>query len=164
VKLGLEGVAQVRAAYTDMKERLGDKLSGVVIQRMAPRGVEAMVGATKDPVFGHIVAYGAGGTLVELLADVVFRIHPLTDADIDEMIAQARVSKLLAGVRGAPPADVEALKETIARVSALLQICPEIRELDVNPLTVLASGALALDARVRIEPIVPAPSSRRIAY
>jgi len=164
VKLGLNNPADVRAAYLDMEQRIGEKMTGAVVQKMAPKGVEVMIGATADAAFGQVVAYGAGGTLVELLDDIVFRIHPLTDADIDEMIAQVRVSKLLRGVRGARAADVDALKESIARVSALLEVCPEIEELDVNPLLVLPDGATGVDARVRVEAIVPGPPSRRVSY
>jgi acetate---CoA ligase (ADP-forming) len=164
VKLGIDSVAAVRSTFADMKQRIGDAMAGAIVQKMAPRGVEVMVGATADPMFGHIVAYGAGGTLVELLADVAFRIQPLMDADVDDMISQARVSKLLAGVRGAAPADVFALKEVIGRVSALIEICPEIRELDINPLMVLDKGAVAVDARIHVEAIVPGPPSRRVAY
>ncbi len=164
VHLGLESPEAVGIAYDEMKQRVGDAMTGAIVQKMLPRGVEVMVGATTDPSFGHIVAYGSGGTLVEFLADVVFRIHPLTDADVDEMIAQARVSKLLRGVRGAPPADTPALVHLIERVSELLEICPEIRELDINPVMVLEHGAVAVDARVRVEAIVPGPPSRRVSY
>ncbi|HEX7420501.1 MAG TPA: GNAT family N-acetyltransferase [Thermoanaerobaculia bacterium] len=164
VKLGIDNVAAVRSTFADMKERLGEKMTGAIVQKMAPRGVEVMVGATADPIFGHIVAYGAGGTLVELLSDVAFRVLPLMDSDIDDMISQARVSKLFAGVRGAPPADVSAVKEVIGRISALLEVCPEIRELDVNPLMACENDATAVDARIRVEAIVPGPPSRRVAY
>ena len=164
VKLGLDTVAAVREAYDAMKERIGDAMTGAVVQKMAPRGVEVMAGATYDPSFGHIVAYGGGGTLVEILGDLSFRIHPLTDADIDDMIGEARVSKLLRGVRGAPPADTAALKQVMARLCALLEICPEIRELDLNPLIVMQNGTTAVDARVRVEATVPGPPSRRITY
>ena len=164
VKLGLENAAALRAAYEGMKQRMGSEMTAAVVQKMAPKGVEVMVGATADPTFGHVVAFGAGGTLVELLNDVVFRVQPLTDADIDEMVAQARVSKLLRGVRGEKPADAAALKRVIAKVSALLEICPEIRELDINPLFVLHEGATAVDARVRVEILNPGPPSRRVSY
>jgi len=80
------------------------------------------------------------------------------------MIEQARYSKLLHGFRGAPPADIAALRDAILRLSALLQVCPEIRELDVNPLRVLEHGVVAVDARVRVAPVVPAPPSRRVTY
>lgn len=164
VRIGLENAAVTGAAFDDMKQRIGDAMTGAIVQKMVGRGVEVMVGATTDPSFGHIVAYGAGGTLVELLSDVAFRIHPLTDEDVDEMIAQARVSKLLRGVRGAAPADQRALEQLIERVSELLEICPEIRELDINPVMVLEHGAVAVDARVRVEAIVPGPPSRRVSY
>ena len=164
VKLGLENPAEVRGAYCDMTQAIGPAMTGAVVQKMAPKGVEVMIGATADPTFGHVIAYGAGGTLVELLNDVVFRVQPLTDADVDEMIAQARVSKLLRGVRGEKPADTLALKNVIARVSSLLEICPEIRELDINPLKALEKGAVVVDARVRVAPMRPEPPSRRIAY
>jgi acetyltransferase len=131
---------------------------------MVSPGVELMVGASADDSFGHLIAVGAGGTLVELLADVAFRIHPLTDSDTDEMLQQVRISKLLGGVRGAAPADVDAVKETLARVSALVGVCPEVRELDINPLIALPSGVIAVDARVRVEPLIPGPPSRRVSY
>jgi acetate---CoA ligase (ADP-forming) len=164
VKLGLGNLAALRDAFDEMKGRLGSAMTGVIVQKMVPRGVELVVGVSTDPAFGHLIAVGSGGTLVELLADVAFRIHPLTDSDADEMLQQVRVSKLLAGVRGAAPADVAAVKNTLARVSALVGICPEIRELDVNPLIALPSGVIAVDARARVEAIIPAPPSRRISY
>jgi ATP-grasp domain len=80
------------------------------------------------------------------------------------MITQARVSKLFKGVRGAPPSDVPAIENLIERVSELLEICPEVRELDINPVMVLEHGAIAVDARVRVERIIPGPPSRRVSY
>jgi len=164
VMLGLGTVTAVRDAVDDMKQRLGSAMTGVIVQKMVPRGVELMVGASAEAVFGHLIAVGSGGTLVELLADVAFRIHPLTDSDTEEMLQQVRISKLLAGVRGAPPADIEAVKSMLARVSALIGICPEIRELDINPLVALQTGVVAVDARVRVETITPGPPSRRVSY
>ena len=147
-----------------MKSCLGDDMTAAYVQPMITGGVEVMLGATDDPTFGHVLAFGAGGTLVELLADVAFRIHPLTPTDADDIIQQTRVAKLLCGIRGAPPSDLPALREAILRLSALINICTEIRELDINPLKVLEHGVIALDARIRVERIVPAPPSRRIAY
>jgi len=147
-----------------MQTRLGNDMTSAFVQPMIPGGVEVMLGATDDPTFGHVLAFGAGGTLVELLADVAFRIHPLTPTDADDIIQQTRVAKLLSGIRGASPSDVPALRDAILRLSTLITICPEIRELDINPLKVLEHGVVALDARVRVERIVPAPPSRRIAY
>ncbi|HUJ14288.1 MAG TPA: GNAT family N-acetyltransferase [Thermoanaerobaculia bacterium] len=164
VKLGLQTVAAVRDAVDEMQQRLGNSMSGVLVQKMAPRGVELMLGASADPSFGHLIAVGAGGTLVEVLADVAFRIHPLTDSDAEEMLQQVRISKVLAGIRGAKPADLDAVTTAIQRVSALVGICPEVRELDINPLIALPDGVVAVDARVRVEPILPGPPSRRVSY
>jgi acetyl coenzyme A synthetase (ADP forming)-like protein len=164
VKLGLQDETEVREAYLEMAGRLGDSMTGAVVQQMVGGGVEVMVGAMADPMFGHLVVYGAGGTLVELLSDVAFRIHPLTDRDVDDMLSEVRWSRLLAGFRGAPPSDTAALREIIMRVSELLTLCPEIRELDINPVKVLPNGAAAVDARIRIEALTPEAPTRRIAY
>lgn len=164
VKLGLQDEREVREAYLEMSGRLGEQMTGAIVQQMIGGGVEVMVGAVADPLFGHVVVYGAGGTLVELLSDVAFRIHPLADEDVGDMVHEVRWSKLLAGFRGTPPSDVEALKTVLLRLSALLTVCPEIRELDINPLKVLASGAVAVDARIRVDAITPSAPTRRIAY
>ncbi|HSP34010.1 MAG TPA: acetate--CoA ligase family protein, partial [Thermoanaerobaculia bacterium] len=164
VKLELQDEREVREAYLELQGRLGDLMTGAIVQQMIPGGVEVMIGTTEAPTFGQVVVYGAGGTLVELLADISFRIHPITDVDAGEMVEEVRCSKLLRGFRGAKPSDIESLKEIMLRVSALLEICPEIRELDINPLKVLEQGAVVVDARVRVETVPPAPPSRRIAY
>jgi acetyl coenzyme A synthetase (ADP forming)-like protein len=164
VVLNLQDEREVREAYVDLQERLGDSMTEAVVQQMVRGGVEVMLGVTEQPTFGHVIAYGAGGTLVELLSDVALRIHPLTDVDAADMIADVRWSKLLEGFRGAPPSDIATLREIILRLSELVSICPEIRELDINPLTVLEQSAMVVDARVRVERVVPGPPSRRIAY
>jgi acetyl coenzyme A synthetase (ADP forming)-like protein len=158
VKLSLDSEAAVRHAFAEIGTPT------VTVQKMIKGGVEMMAGATFDPSFGHLIAYGAGGTLVELIGDVALRIHPLVPADIDDMFAEVRATRLLGGYRGSAPADVEAVKTTLARLSALLEIAPEIRELDINPLTALPDRAVALDARIRVEPIEPEAPSRRVRY
>jgi acyl-CoA synthetase (NDP forming) len=110
------------------------------------------------------VLYGSGGILVELLNDVAFRIHPLTDADVREMINEVKGTALLRGYRGSQPADEAALSELILRVSALLEICPQIQEMDANPVKVLEAGVIVVDARVRVDRLVEPPPTRRIAY
>jgi acetyl coenzyme A synthetase (ADP forming)-like protein len=164
VKLALGDESAVDAAYQELAITLGQAMTGAIVQPMVAGGVEMMVGVTFHPTFGHVLACGAGGTLVELLSDVAFRIQPLTDEDADELIAGLRCARLLRGFRGAPPSDTAALREVILRVSALLDICPEIRELDLNPLMVLDRGVSAVDARIRVEAGVPSTPSRRIAY
>lgn len=164
VKLNLQDEREVREAYLELQSRFGEAMSGAVVQQMIRGGVEVMIGTTEDPTFGQIVAFGAGGTLVELLNDVVFRMHPLTDVDADDMIDGVRFSKLLRGFRGAKPSDLAAVKDVLLRVSALLALCPEIAELDINPLKALERGASVVDARVRIEKSTPRPPSRRVTY
>jgi acyl-CoA synthetase (NDP forming) len=164
VKLSLQDEREVREAYLEMQERLGEQMTGAVVQQMIEGGVEVMVGATQDPTFGHIVAFGAGGTLVELLSDVAFRIFPLTDIDAEDMVSETRCAKLLNGFRGMKPCDIPAIRDVLLRVSVLLSVCPEIAELDINPLKALPSGVAAVDARIRIEKSAPKPPSRRVSY
>ena len=164
VRLGLRDERELRQAYEDLRSRLGSSMTGAIVQQMVAGGVEVMIGATFDATFGHVVVYGAGGTLVELLSDVAFRIHPLTDIDVEDLVDEVRFSKVLRGFRGAAPSDITAMSDVIMRVSALLDLCPEIRELDINPLKVLEHGAVIVDARIRVEPLEYAPPSRRIAY
>ena len=164
VRLGVTDEKAVRATYADFLTRFGGKLEGVVIQKMISSGVEVMIGAIDEPTFGHVIVYGAGGILVELLADVAFRLQPVSDVDTSDMLEEVRATKLLRGYRGSRPADEIALKEALMRLSALVEICPEIAEMDINPLKVLEQGVVAVDARVRVEVPKPEPPSRRIAY
>ena len=164
VRLGLAHEYAVVTAYEELAASLGDAMTGAIIQPMVGGGVEMMLGATWQESFGHVIAAGAGGTLVELLGDVSFRIHPVTDRDAREMLEEVRCTKLLAGYRGHKPADAAALHDAILRLSELLDVCPEIREIDLNPLKVMEHGVCAVDARIRVEPVVTGTASRRIAY
>jgi acyl-CoA synthetase (NDP forming) len=122
-------------------------MSGVMIQAMVTGGAEMLVGAMVDPSFGPVIACGTGGTLVELFSDIAVRLHPLTDVDAAEMIGELRGAPLLRGYRGAPLVDEAALIAVLLRVSALIDACPAIQELDINPLKVLPTGVCAVDAR-----------------
>jgi acyl-CoA synthetase (NDP forming) len=164
VRLSLQHEYAVAAAYEDLAATLGPRMTGAIIQPMITGGVEMMLGATFQPTFGHVIACGAGGVLVELLADVAFRIHPLSDVDAADLIAEVRASRLLQGFRGSGPADAAALRESILRLSTLLDVCPEIREIDLNPLKVLDHGVCAIDARIRVEEAGMVVPSRRVAY
>lgn len=155
VILGLDSPEDVRAATDSLVESMhaiGRDLHAVLLQREVRGGVEALVGVTTDPIFGPLVVCGLGGVLVELLRDVSFRLTPVTDVDAAEMIAKLRASKLLDGYRGAPPGDRDALASVIMRVSALVEVIPELRELDLNPVKVLApgKGAIVVDGRMRV--------------
>lgn len=164
VRLNLQHEYAVAAAYEDLANTLGERMTGAILQPMISGGVEMMLGAMFQPTFGHVIACGAGGVLVELLADIAFRIHPLRDVDADDLISSLRSSKLLEGFRGSGPADTPALRDAILRLSTLIDLCPEIREIDLNPLKVMESGICAIDARIRVEPQETIVPSRRVAY
>lgn len=153
VRLDLHGAEQVRAAAGKMAVQLqsqGQSPTGFVVQRMAQKGVEMLVGVVHDPQFGPVVACGAGGVQVELLRDVSVRLTPLATEDAADMIRSLKTYPLLTGFRGAPVCDVAALEDALLRVSAMVEDIPQISELDCNPLVVNESGAVILDARVRI--------------
>ncbi len=137
-------VRRARAAHPQAEIR------GVQVQQMVTDGQEVILGVKRDPVFGPLVMFGLGGVYVEALADVSFRLAPLSRQDAEEMIGEVRAAKLLEGLRGAPPADRAALVEAIVRIGQLAADCPEIEELDVNPLMVLPAGRGALAADVRV--------------
>jgi acyl-CoA synthetase (NDP forming) len=122
---------------------------------MISGGVEMIVGVVHDPQFGPVVACGAGGVLVELLRDVSVRLTPLTAEDAREMVQSLKTYPLLTGFRGGAVCDVEALKEGLLRVSAMVEDIPQIAELDCNPFVVQESGAVILDARVRVAATEP---------
>jgi acetyl coenzyme A synthetase (ADP forming)-like protein len=152
--------ADVESAAQGMADAMassGHPVEAFLVQPMMPGGVEMLVGVVQDPVFGPVVACGAGGTAVELLKDVQVRIAPLTDLDADEMIHGLATFPLLEGHRGAAPADVPALRDVLLRVSALVDAHPEVVELDCNPVVVRPDGAVVVDARVRVEPSAPPP-------
>jgi len=111
-----------------------------------------MVGVTDDPQFGPLVAFGLGGVYVEILADVCFRVAPLTDRDAREMVRGIRGHRLLEGYRGHAPADIEAIEEVLLRVSRLVEDVPAIAELDLNPVFALApgQGCRIVDARIKV--------------
>jgi acyl-CoA synthetase (NDP forming) len=162
--LNLVDARSVRDAWRDLADRLGDRMTGALVQEMVTGGVEMLVGAVEDPTFGPVIACAIGGTLTELIADSQVRLHPLTGTDAQEMIGRLRGAALLRGYRGAPAADEPALRDTLLRVSALVGRCPEILELDINPLLVRPHGVCALDVRVRVERPRMGPPTRRIAY
>ncbi len=162
VQLNLTNEEAVLKAFDSMRTRLAatnqlEAMEGVLVQPMVNGGVEVMIGVTDDPLFGPLIAFGLGGIHVEILGDVQFRITPLTDRDAAEMVRGIKGYRLLTGYRGHPPADLEALEETLLRVSRLVEEIPEISELDLNPIFALppGQGCRIVDARIRIEPQHP---------
>ena len=159
VMIGLQSKDEVRQGFEDIKIRLeatgqGDEMEGVILQPVVKGGQEVILGMTFDPVFGPLVMVGLGGVHVELIKDVAFSIHPLTDIDPDYMFSQLKGLPLLTGWRGSPPRDIDALREVLLRFSALIEDIPEIAAVEVNPLMVFdqGRGTLAVDARILFKP------------
>jgi acetyl coenzyme A synthetase (ADP forming)-like protein len=157
VRLNLGRASDVRDAFeglTRVAATLGFTDAGVLLQPMAPRGVELMVGATHDPLFGAVVGFGRGGTDVELERDMQFRIAPLSGREAEMLMRESRAWPLIEGFRGRPPADARALAEVIERVAWLASDFPEVAELDLNPLIAAPAGhgVAIVDARVRVAP------------
>jgi acetate---CoA ligase (ADP-forming) len=161
VRLGVHGARAVRAAageIADAVARAGHTLDGLIVQPMAPDGVELIVGVVHDHSFGPVLACGAGGTTAELIQDVAVRITPLTDVDAHDMVRSLKTFPLLDGYRGAQPCNVAAVEDALLRVSAMVEAHPEIVELDCNPLIVTPDRAVIVDARIRVETVErPAP-------
>jgi acyl-CoA synthetase (NDP forming) len=157
VQLDVGSPEQAADAYAAIAASLeahgfGGAMDGALVQPMLTGGVECLVGVVTDPIFGPLIAFGSGGTAAEAMGDVAFRVHPLTDVDADELISSVKVAKLLHGYRGAPAADIPAVRDVLLRVAQLVEDIPEVAELDINPVVVrpMGKGAVALDARLRL--------------
>jgi acetyltransferase len=149
-------VERVRAA------RPAARVDGFLVQPMISRrgAMELLVGLVEDPIFGPLVAFGQGGTAVEIVHDSSLELPPLNGLLARRLMARTRVSQLLQGYRSKPPADIEAIAEALICLGQLACDHPEIRELDINPLVVDSTGVLALDARLRVAQPDSAGSSR----
>jgi acetyl coenzyme A synthetase (ADP forming)-like protein len=152
VRLGLESEDDVADAYHAMADAIGVRMTGGVIQQMAAPGVETIVGMVDHPLFGPLVMFGMGGTATELLGDRSFRILPVTDLDARELVRSLRASPLLFGYRGSPPVATDALEDLLQRIARLAGHLPNLAELDINPLIVSPTDAIAVDARAKVTP------------
>lgn len=157
VKLGLDDEKAVGKAFDEIvsaikKNEPSANIHGVSVQNMARPGVEVIIGMSKDPQFGPVLMFGLGGILVEVLKDVSFRIVPLAKRDAREMIKEIKGYPILEGYRGQEPADVAVLEDYLLKVSDFVDGRPEIKELDINPIFAYSDGAVAVDARVILEP------------
>jgi acyl-CoA synthetase (NDP forming)/GNAT superfamily N-acetyltransferase len=161
VVLNLADEAALRAAYADLRDRLGG--GPVVVQPMADAGVETAAGVVADPAFGPLVMFGLGGVASELLADRTFRILPLSQEDAAAQVRGLRAARLLFGYRGSPPVAVPALENLLLRLGRLAEDVPEIAELDLNPVLARPEGVVAVDVKVRLAPaLVGFPLLRRL--
>ncbi|MDQ7858398.1 MAG: acetate--CoA ligase family protein [Armatimonadota bacterium] len=157
VRLNLASAAEVSRAYEEIVRAVaarvpGAAIHGVLVQAMAGRGREVILGLSRDPQFGPVLLFGLGGIYVEVLRDVAFRLAPIRAYSARRMVEETRTSAILRGVRGEPPSDVAAIETCLLRLSQLAVECPEVAELDINPLFVYAAGggAAVADARVRV--------------
>lgn len=156
VKLGLKTEEEVAAGYDEIVRAINQKypqaaIQGVSIQKMAPPGLEIIIGMSRDAQFGPILMFGLGGVWVEMLKDVSFRVVPLERQDASEMIREIKGYALLKGYRNQKPADISKLEEMLLKVSGFVEQNPRIKELDINPIFAYSDDAVAVDARVILE-------------
>lgn len=165
VRLHINGAEAMRRTYQELiasveQQRPGIRISGVTIERMyhKPNGRELLIGVLRDPAFGPVITFGAGGTTVEVLRDRAVALPPLNRFVARDLMRQTRVYALLQAFRNLPAADLDALEHVLLRVSELACELPEIHELDINPLIVDERGALAVDARISVGYHAPGPN------
>lgn len=154
VRIGLRNIAEITQAIVEMAaapQIRAARVDGWLIEEMAPPGQEMVVGAVRDPDFGPLVMVGLGGIFVEILADVAFRICPITRLDAVEMLDDLKGAALLDGARGRAAVSREAIIDVLLKIGGadglLMRHAGDFREADINPLIVSATGAVAVDAR-----------------
>ena len=157
VKVNLTNDEEIRNAFKEIVESAKKydnkaEIKGVLIVEMVKGGKEMIIGSKLEPGFGPVIMLGMGGIYVEILKDVTFRLAPLTDQEANDMISSIKTKKLLEGVRGEKPSDIEKLSECIQRLSQLVTDFKEIKELDMNPVLVMENGqgCKILDIRIGI--------------
>ena len=154
VKIGLQSaheVAQAIAAMALLPAIKAARVEGYLVEEMAPAGQEIVVGAVRDPDFGPMIMVGLGGIFVEVLADVAFRICPITRLDAVEMLDELKGAAILTGARGRQPVSRDAIIDVLLKIGGddglLVRHAEDFKEADINPLIVSATGAVAVDAR-----------------
>ena len=150
VELDLHGADEVRGATRRLQDRFAGRMTGMLVEPMITGGTETIIGIVQEPVFGPVVVFGLGGVATETLGDHVARLAPLTSADADDLIHSLHAAPLLLGQRGQPAADIEALRDTLLRVSRLADDLQQVAELDLNPVIARPDGVIAVDARIRV--------------
>lgn len=158
VALNILNGAGVRDTYNDMVERVkrlqpGARINGVTVQKMAraQRGREICIGLVSDEPFGPVIMFGAGGTMIELIRDRAMELPPLNKFLARRLIERSRVAETLVEWRGASPVDMDALERVLLRVSEMVCELPQLRQMDINPIIVDESGAVAVDARIIVD-------------
>lgn len=159
VKVGLQNPTEIRDAFDLITYRAQRylpeaRLWGCLVQKMAPPGLEVLIGMNRDPQFGPLVTFGLGGIYVEILKDASFRIAPFSRGEAEDMLKEIRAHALLDGVRGEPPTDKTAVVDALLRIAQLVTDFPEILELDINPFIVYEEGlgGISIDMRLVLNP------------
>jgi len=155
IKLNLSNANEIKAAFEKIMKNAEkfaprERIVGALLSPMVSPGQECIIGMIRDAQFGPVIMFGLGGIFVEVLKDVSFRVAPLADEDIDEMIREIKGYKILTGVRGEKPKDVKAIKGVLAKLSKIVIDSPEISEIDLNPVIVHEKGLSIVDSRVLI--------------
>lgn len=156
VRLGLDTPEAASAACAEVLanaryHQKGARIHGVLVQKMAPSGVEVIAGALQDPSFGPVIMTGLGGIFTEVIKDVSFRLAPVEAAEAETMLKELAGFPLLAGARGRPPVDLPALAQVLVSLGQLAAAWPALKELDLNPLITWESGVFAVDALATLQ-------------
>lgn len=156
IRANLKTADDVRKAVAEINDNVAKNapdatMRGILIQRFLPIGYEFIVGSLRDPSFGPLVMVGLGGIYTELFRDTAFRAAPITEQEAYDMLRHLKSWNLLLGMRGAAQADIASLAETLRKVALLVHECPEIRELDCNPVLVGPSGIVIADVKVLVD-------------
>ncbi|HBR22643.1 MAG TPA: acyl-CoA synthetase, partial [Nitrospiraceae bacterium] len=146
IRLGIKNYDELTKAVSELLEI--ENAEGVLVEEMAPEGIEVIIGGVTDKQFGPIVMFGLGGVFVELFKDIAFALAPLKEEDALWLIKQVKGYKLLEGFRGKPAVDKDALITTILAVSEIVS-AGDVEEIDLNPVTLYPKGAMVLDAKMR---------------
>ncbi len=155
IKAGISSSEEVEDAYEEIIMNVTKyvpraKIYGVLVEKMADKGVETIIGVTKDLQFGHLIMFGSGGIYTELFKDVAFSLIPMAREEIQDLMGRTKIFNILRGYRGMPASDIKRLEDILLRINQLIIDFPEIVELDINPLRVYEAGrgAIALDIKM----------------
>lgn len=156
VLINVKNASEVREGYNAIissvkKHKENAQIRGIFVEEFAPKGIEVIIGAIKDPQFGPALMFGLGGIFVEVLKDVSFRVAPITKYDATEMIQEIKGYPILTGIRGQEACDVKALVNILLQISKLVMDYPVINQLDLNPVFSYSKGAKCVDARIILE-------------
>jgi acyl-CoA synthetase (NDP forming) len=151
----IDSSAEMRAAWENLLEVVGEpEEAGYVVQKNAPLGVPISIRSIEDPLFGPVVSFGISGPVIELLADVSYRIPPIHQHDAAAMVREIRSAPMLFGYRGSEVVDIEEVERLIQRVAQLQNDLPQIRSLELSLVLAGAHGATVLTAAARVEPVI----------